>query len=122
IVTDRGGRTCHAAIVSRELGIPAIIGTNNATSIMSSGIEITIDCSKGSRGYIYDGSVPFTIEKTALSTIEKPPVPVLLNIADPDRAYELSFLPVSGVGLARVEFIINNAITVHPMAITHPEV
>lgn len=117
IVTDRGGRTCHAAIVSRELGIPAIVGTGNATKITTSGTPITVDCSQGAVGYIYNGIHDFSVETTSLKTIPTPPVPVLLNIADPDRAYELSFLPVSGVGLARVEFIITNFIKVHPMAV-----
>ena len=117
IVTDKGGRTCHAAIVSRELGIPAIIGTGNATESIPDGTEITIDCSRGATGYVYQGTLDFEIDKTELKTLPKPRVPILLNIADPDRAYKLSFLPVSGVGLARLEFIITNFIKVHPMAV-----
>ncbi len=121
IVTDKGGRTCHAAIVSRELGIPAIIGTSDATSIINDDQMITVDSSHSAIGYVYEGSLPYTISKTKLGILPKPRVPVLLNIADPDRAYSLSFLPVAGVGLARVEFIISNAIKVHPMAVCAPE-
>ena len=121
IITDRGGRTCHAAIVSRELGIPAIIGTQNATQVLKEGQAITVDCSKGSVGNVYAGILPFEIETTELKTLPKAPVEVMLNIADPNRAFEVSFLPVSGVGLARIEFIINSIIKVHPMAIVFPE-
>lgn len=121
IVTDKGGRTCHAAIVSRELGIPAIIGTTDATQKIRNDEAITVDCSRGSVGYVYAGSYDFEIQKTILTSLPKPRVPLLLNIADPDRAYKLSFLPVSGVGLARVEFIITNAIKVHPMAVCFPD-
>jgi pyruvate,water dikinase len=121
IVTDQGGRTCHAAIVSRELGIPAIIGTTNGTKLIKNGEEITADCSGGSTGVVYKGLLQFDIQETVLTTLPKPRVPVLLNIADPERAYKLSFLPVSGVGLARMEFIITSAIKVHPMAICQPE-
>lgn len=121
IITDKGGRTCHAAIVSRELGIPAIIGTSNATERIRDDELVTADCSSGSVGYVYAGSLDFDIQTTVLTSLPKPRVPILLNIADPDRAYKLSFLPVSGVGLARIEFIITNAIKVHPMAICCPE-
>ncbi len=121
IITNQGGRTCHAAIVSRELGIPAIVGTNDATELIKDGDFVTVDCSQGAVGYIYEGAQEFEITKIELKKVPIPPVPVLLNIADPDKAYELSFLPVDGVGLARVEFIITNFIKVHPMAICHIE-
>ncbi len=117
IITDKGGRTCHAAIVSRELGIPAVIGTGNATEIITDGESVTTDCSRGATGYVYQGALEFEIIKTELKTLPKPRVPILLNIADPDHAYKLSFLPVSGVGLARLEFIITNFIKIHPMAV-----
>ncbi len=120
IVTDKGGRTCHAAIVSRELGIPAIVGTSNATSLIKTGNNITVDASQGAVGYVYEGKLDYDIKKTILDRLPKPRVPIKLNIADPDRAYKLQFLPVSGVGLARVEFIITNSIKVHPMAICQP--
>ncbi len=121
IVTDKGGRTCHAAIVSRELGIPAVIGTGDATSTINDSHMITIDTSHSAVGYVYEGSLGYTITKTRLTSLPKPRVPIFLNIADPDRAYLQSFLPVSGVGLARVEFIISNAIKVHPMAVCRPD-
>jgi pyruvate,water dikinase len=121
IVTDKGGRTCHAAIVSRELGIPAVIGTGNATRMITDDQMITVDTSHSSVGSVYKGSLGYTITKTKLGTLPIPRVPIHLNIADPDRAYLQSFLPVAGVGLARVEFIISNAIKVHPMAICKPE-
>jgi pyruvate, water dikinase len=121
IITDKGGRTCHAAIVSRELGIPAIVGTSNATELIKDGEIVTADCSRGSTAFVYQGALDFEVIKTELKTVPKPRVPVLVNIADPDRAYKLSFLPVSGVGLARVEFIINSFIKVHPMAVCQPE-
>jgi len=120
IITDKGGRTCHAAIVSRELGIPAIIGTSDATERIKEGEAITADASHSSIGYVYKGTLDFTVSTTVLKTLPKPRVPIMLNIADPDRADKLSFLPVSGVGLARIEFIVTNAITLHPMAVCKP--
>ncbi len=121
IITDRGGRTCHAAIVSRELGIPAVIGTHTATEILKNGQSVTVDCSHGSLGQVYSGILPFEIDITELKSLPKPPVEVMMNIADPNRAFEASFLPVSGVGLARIEFIINSIIKVHPLAVLFPE-
>ncbi len=121
IITDRGGRTCHAAIVSRELGIPAIVGAKGATNTITDKQEITLDCSQGMVGYIYAGAIPFEVKEIALETIPKPPVDVMVNISDPDSAFQISFLPVAGVGLARLEFIINNAIKIHPMALLQPE-
>lgn len=121
IVTDKGGRTSHAAIVSRELGVPAIIGTNNATEKIEPNSNITVDCSQGSTGYIYKNKLDFDIETITLKDIPKPPVDLLLNIGDPDQAYKLSFLPTNGVGLARLEFIFASKIQIHPMAITNPE-
>lgn len=121
IVTNRGGRTCHAAIVSRELHIPAIVGTGNADETIKNGQTITIDCSQGSDGYVYDGSLPFHVEKIELTSIPHSPVPLMVNMADPDSAFSTSFLPVAGVGLARIEFIIANDIKIHPMALLHPE-
>ncbi len=121
IITDNGGRTCHAAIVSRELGVPALVGTGNATKTLHEGQSITVDCSQGSLGYVYDGLVPFSKQVTTLTHLPQAPVDILINIANPDSAYEHSFLPVAGVGLARLEFIITNFIQVHPMAICHPE-
>lgn len=121
IITNKGGRTCHAAIVSRELGIPAIVGTQNATDIISTGQEITLDCSTGTTGIVYAGNIPFTITEIPLDELPQPPVPVMVNIADPESAFKTSFLPTSGIGLVRLEFVINNTLKVHPMALLHPE-
>lgn len=121
IVTESGGRTCHAAIVSRELGIPAIVGAAGAMKKIKDGQAITIDCSQGSDGIVYSGELEIQKVVTEVKTIKKPPVKVLLNIASPDLAYQLSDLPVDGVGLARVEFIIANDIQVHPMAFIDPQ-
>jgi len=121
IITNKGGRTCHAAIVSRELGIQAIVGTHTATEIIESGQTITLDCSRGEVGYVYDGVVPYTQSKIALNTKPNLPVDIMVNIADPDSSWKTSMLPVSGVGLARMEFIITNSIKIHPMALIHPE-
>jgi pyruvate,water dikinase len=121
IVTDRGGRTCHAAIVSRELAIPAIVGTKNGTTAIKNGDTITLDCFHGAVGTVYKGKLAYTIDETVLDDIPTLPVAVMVNIADPDSALQLSFLPVAGVGLARLEFIITNFIKVHPMALLYPE-
>ncbi len=121
IVTNRGGRTCHAAIVSRELGIPAIVGTGDAMSTIEDGQEVTIDCSSGEVGVIYAGKVPFDVKKIELSNLKHPPVKLLMNIGNPDESFNVAKLPADGVGLARLEFIINNTIQIHPMALVHPE-
>ena len=121
IITNRGGRTCHAAIISRELGIPAIVGTLDGTSKITNGNMITLDCSSGEVGYVYAGAVPFTHEKIEIKKLGTPPVDILLNVGNPDEAFNLAKLPNSGVGLARLEFIINNSIQIHPMALLHPE-
>lgn len=120
IITDKGGRTCHAAIVSRELGIPAIVGTGNATQILKDGMTVTLDCSKGSTGFIYPEKITWTVKKYALESIPKVSSSLMLNLADPDRAFALSALPVDGVGLARIEFIIASWIKIHPLALVHP--
>ncbi|MDR3646680.1 MAG: phosphoenolpyruvate synthase [Candidatus Babeliales bacterium] len=119
IITDQGGRTCHAAIVSRELGIPAIIGTHNATSLIKTGQKITLDCSQGQNGNIYDGEISFETKTYELSELKKLPCKLLINCGIPEQAFEQSFLPVDGVGLARLEFIITNNIKIHPMALIH---
>lgn len=121
IITQQGGRTCHAAIVSRELGIPAIVGCENATKLIKDGQKITLDCTRGSVGYIYDGALKYKEVSIELEKLNHPPVDVMINLADPDSAFGLSFLPVAGIGLARMEFIINNTIKIHPMALIHPE-
>ena len=117
IVTNRGGRTSHAAIVSRELGLPCIVGTNNATQVIHDGQEITICCAEGEQGIVYDGALPFEIERIDVQNSPRPKTKVMVNIGCPDEAFELSFLPTDGVGLAREEFIINEFIRIHPMAL-----
>lgn len=117
IITNRGGRTCHAAIVSRELGIPAIVGTTDATDHIKPNSLITMDCSSGEVGVIYEGEIPFEIKKIDVSNIKKPPVNIMVNVGNPEEAFNFAQLPNDGVGLARLEFIINNSIQVHPMAL-----
>ncbi|MFA5249540.1 MAG: phosphoenolpyruvate synthase [Candidatus Paceibacterota bacterium] len=116
IVTNEGSRTCHAAIVSRELGIPCIVGAKNATKTLKTGQEVTVDCSQGS-GRVYAGIVPFKIKKYDLKTLPKLDTKIMLNVGAPDAAFKSSFLPNSGVGLARVEFIFADKIKVHPLAL-----
>jgi pyruvate,water dikinase len=117
IVTDRGGRTCHSAIVSRELGLPCIVGTGNATHVLQSGMDVTVSCAEGARGSIYEGLVDFAVEKRVVGNENRPRTQVMMNVGDPDHAFVLSALPNDGVGLARLEFIINNHIGIHPMAL-----
>lgn len=121
IVTNRGGRTCHAAIISRELGIPAVVGTEDGTNTIRPDQTITIDCSSGETGTVYQGTIPFEIKNVELTSLPESPVPLMVNIANPDEAFNIAKLPNAGVGLARLEFIINNTIQVHPMALIHPE-
>ena len=118
IVTNRGGRTCHAAIVSRELGVPAVVGTENGTDVLQDGQLVTISCTEGDTGFIYEGALPFEVEQTDIKTLEKPRTKVMMNLANPEEAFALSFIPNDGVGLARMEFIITNYINIHPLALT----
>ncbi|MBI2145685.1 phosphoenolpyruvate synthase [Candidatus Woesearchaeota archaeon] len=117
IVTNRGGKSCHAAIVSRELGIPCVVGTNNATEKIGHGQKITVSCAEGEKGNIYDRILKFEVEHIDLKRIPKTRTRIMVNIGSPDEAFKHSFLPVDGVGLAREEFIINNYISVHPLAL-----
>jgi pyruvate,water dikinase len=119
IVTDEGGRTCHAAIVSRELGVPAIVGTKNATNVLKTGEMVTVDCASGSEGKIFKGKISFKIKKYDLKKIPKLKTKIMVNIGAPDIAFKASFLPQDGVGLAREEFIITEKIKVHPLALYH---
>lgn len=121
IVTDRGGRTCHAAIVSRELGIPAVVGAVNATQMIKTGQILTLSCGEGHEGIVYDGKVDFHIEKIELGKVKRPSTKVMMNLANPDLAFSLSMIPNDGVGLARMEFIITSYIKIHPMALIYPE-
>ncbi len=119
IVTDHGGRTSHAAIVSRELGIPAVVGAGDATKQIPDGAEVTLSCAEGNQGYIYKGALEFDVREVDPTSLPKPPVQTMINIASPDGALRWWRLPVKGIGLARMEFIINNTIKIHPMALAH---
>ena len=116
IVTNRGGRTCHAAIVSRELGIPAIVGTENATQVLENGQPVTVSCCEGETGSVYAGLLPFEVRKVSFETLPRPHTKIMLNVGNPDEAFRLSLVPNDGVGLAREEFIITTYIKVHPLA------
>lgn len=117
IVTDSGGRTCHAAIVSREFGIPAIVGTGNATQILNDTEAVTVSCIEGDVGKVYQGKLEFTIEEIEVDKIPQTKTKVMVNIADPSQAFKIGQMPCDGVGLARLEFIINNIIGIHPLAL-----
>jgi pyruvate,water dikinase len=121
IVTNRGGRTCHAAIISRELGIPCVVGTQNSTEEIKSDKKITVDCSQGDDGYVYDGALKFEIEKTDLKSVPETKTKIMMNVGNPEGAFDFSFLPNKGVGLAREEFIINSFIKIHPQALLQPK-
>lgn len=121
IVTNRGGRTCHAAIVSRELGIPAVVGTENATEKIHPEQEVTVSCAEGDEGIVYEGLLPFQVAKLSLGHLPRPKTKIMMNLGNPEEAFSLSMIPNDGVGLARMEFIINSYIKIHPMALVHPE-
>lgn len=117
IITDKGGRTCHAAIVSRELGIPCVVGTEKGSALIKDGQSVTVDCAAGEEGLIYEGKLPFKIETTDVKDLKKPKTKIMMNVAEPELAFSNSFIPNEGVGLARLEFIINNYIRIHPLAL-----
>lgn len=117
IVTNRGGRTCHAAIISRELGVPAIVGTEHGTERLADGAEVTVSCAEGDTGTVYEGRLPYDVERVDLTSMPRPRTKIMVNVGNPDEAFGLSFLPNDGVGLARMEFIISNHIRVHPLAL-----
>ncbi len=119
IVTNSGGRTCHAAIIAREMGIPAIVGTGEATQILQNGQEITVSCSEGDEGKVYAGLLPFEIQETAIENLPRTRTQILMNVGNPEEAFGLSAIPCDGVGLARLEFIIANHIKAHPLALIH---
>jgi pyruvate,water dikinase len=119
IVTDQGGRTAHAAIVSREFGVPCIVGAGNATAVLKTGNDVTVCCSEGAEGHVYDGRIPFDIDHIDASRVPPTKTAIMLTVGDPGQAFKLSAIPNSGVGLARAEFIINNDIGIHPMALSH---
>jgi pyruvate,water dikinase len=117
IVTNRGGRTCHAAIIARELGVPAVVGCVDATDAVSDGQPVTVSCAEGDTGYIYDGSLPFEHRTVELAHMPEIPVKIMMNVGNPDRAFAFAATPNAGVGLARLEFVINNMIGIHPKAL-----
>jgi pyruvate,water dikinase len=119
IVTNQGGRTCHAAIIAREMGIPAIVGCGNATGVLTTGQEVTISCAQGEEGRVYAGLVPFEIQETQLDNLPRTRTQILMNVGNPQEAFGLSSIPCDGVGLARLEFIIANHIKAHPLALLH---
>ncbi len=121
IVTNRGGRTCHAAIIARELGIPAVVGTGDATTTVPGGKMVTVSCAEGDTGNIYDGKVDFRVDRTDVGEIERPATEIMVNLGNPDLAFKTSFLPNDGVGLARMEFIVSESIKAHPLALLHPD-
>jgi len=121
IVTDHGGRTCHAAIVARELGVPAVVGTETATEVLKTDARVTISCAGGEAGAVYEGDIPFVITRVDASALALPRTDIMVNLGNPDLAFRTAMMPNAGVGLARLEFIINEHIGIHPMALVHPE-
>src|SRR5690606_11761520 len=119
IVTDHGGRTSHAAIVSRELGLPAVVGTGNATQVLHSGEEVTVSCAEGDEGFVYEGKAEFSVRTVDVAGLPQTRTAVMLNLANPGAAFRWWRLPADGVGLARMEFVITNSIRVHPLALLH---
>ncbi len=117
IVTNRGGRTCHAAIIARELGIPAVVGCGNATQLLKDGQGVTVSCAEGDTGFIFEGELGFDIKKNSVDAMPELPFKIMMNVGNPDRAFDFAQLPNAGVGLARLEFIINRMIGVHPKAL-----
>jgi len=120
-VTDHGGRTCHAAIVARELGVPAVVGAGSATRTLLTGQHVTVSCAGGEVGCVYDGDVPFEVTRLPASALQLPHTEIMVNLGNPDLAFRTAMMPNAGVGLARMEFIINEHIGIHPMALIHPE-
>jgi pyruvate, water dikinase len=121
IVTNRGGRTCHASIIARELGIPAVVGTGDATTSVPDGAVVTVSCAEGDSGRVYRGALNFHVDRTEVGDVARPHTKIMVNLGNPDLAFKTSFLPNDGVGLARMEFIISEYIRVHPLALLHPE-
>ncbi|PKY11140.1 phosphoenolpyruvate synthase [Acidithiobacillus marinus] len=121
VITNRGGRTCHAAIIARELGIPAVVGAETATEILHDGDAVTVSCAEGDLGMIYAGRLPFTVQHTDLAVLPRPKTKIMINLGNPEIAFQTASLPNDGIGLARMEFIISNTIKAHPMALLYPE-
>ncbi|MDG6773997.1 phosphoenolpyruvate synthase [Thiomicrorhabdus sp. ZW0627] len=121
LVTNRGGRTCHAAIIARELGIPAVVGTGKGTELIKTGQLLTVSCAEGDEGRVYEGEVPYKIIQTDLESLERPKTEVMMNLGNPELSFQLNSIPNDGIGLARMEFIINNSIQAHPQALLNPQ-
>ncbi|NPV20547.1 phosphoenolpyruvate synthase [Bradyrhizobium aeschynomenes] len=121
IVTDHGGRTCHAAIIARELGVPAVVGTEDFSKRAKTGTTVTVCCAEGDVGHVYDGALPFEVERLAIDELDKPRTEIMVNLGNPELAFKTALLPNDGVGLARMEFIINQSIGIHPMALAAPD-
>jgi pyruvate, water dikinase len=121
IVTNRGGRTCHAAIVSRELGLPAVVGTETGTDVLKTGQVVTVSCAEGETGFVYEGAAKFDVQRVDLATLNRPKTKIMMNLGNPEEAFRLSQLPNDGVGLARLEFIVSTYIKIHPLALLQPE-
>ncbi len=121
IVTNRGGRTCHAAIIARELGVPAVVGCGDATELVADGREVTVSCAEGDTGLVYDGILDFELKRIELDSMPDVPVKVMMNVGNPERAFSFAQIPNAGVGLARLEFIINNMVGIHPQALLQLE-
>ena len=121
LVTEHGGRTCHAAIVSREMGVPCVVGTGNALSVLRDGQRVTVSCAEGAEGRVYEGALSFDRQEFDPAALPTPPVPLMVNLANPDSAFLTAQLPSAGVGLMRVEFLVANWIGIHPMALVHPD-
>jgi pyruvate,water dikinase len=117
IVTNRGGRTCHAAIIARELGVPAIVGSGNATEVLTDGIDVTVSCAEGDTGFVYEGALDFEVQRNSIESMPPLPFKIMMNLGNPDRAFDFAQIPNQGIGLARLEFIINRMIGVHPKAL-----
>jgi pyruvate, water dikinase len=120
-VTSRGGRTCHAAIVARELGVPAVVGATGATEKLRTGVAVTVSCAQGDIGQVYEGTLPFEVARVAAGELVRPRTAIMVNLGNPDLAFRTAMLPNDGVGLARMEFIINEHIGIHPMALVAPD-
>ncbi|WP_373019164.1 phosphoenolpyruvate synthase [Thiomicrorhabdus sp.] len=121
LITNRGGRTCHAAIIARELGIPAVVGTGKGTELIKNGQLLTVSCAEGDEGRVYEGEVPYKIVQTDLASLESPKTEMMMNLGNPELAFQLNSIPNDGIGLARMEFIINNSIQIHPQALLNPQ-
>jgi len=120
-VADQGGRTCHAAIVSRELGIPCVVGCGDATALLGDGDEVTVSCAEGEQGRVYSGLLDYDVQRIDPTDLPEPRVPLMFNLADPEKAFRVAQLPNAGVGLMRIEFLVSGWIGIHPMALVHPE-